>query len=241
MKITFAFCACLLLCNYTLAQHKDTHAVYWIRYQNNLAFSPTISWNNDIDNRRFIAPDVQTQLIYHSRLHLKKGRWDYAAGLTLSWAFASQPENPVQHPVVEVRPVAEVNYEVPFRKWLLQQRIRMDNRFFEEDKTETIFDGSTYVMRLRYRLQARVPLVRNSKGDPTVIFRIADEIMVNHRENFFDQQRLYLSGDFFVNKNWSVEAGYIHIYQQRFASDNFLQRHVLRFSLIHKLFLYKTS
>jgi hypothetical protein len=224
-----------------LAQQKDSHAVQWIRYQNQLNFTPRIFWNNEIDNRRFINPDVQTQLIFHSRLHYKTGRWDYAGGLTLSWAYASRPENPVQHPVTEVRPVVEASYEIPFKKWFLQHRIRLDHRFIEEDKMETVFDDANYIMRFRYRLQARIPLHIDSKGIPLISLRLADEVMFNHRENIFDQNRIYATGEFVFNKKWSIEAGYIHIYQQRYTTDDFLQRHVLRISVLHKLFLYKAG
>jgi hypothetical protein len=227
-----------LLVSASLYAQDNTHAVYWIRYQNQLNFSRKVFWNNEIDNRRFINPDVQTQFIFHSRLHYKTGRWDYAGGLTLSWAYASQPERPITHATLEVRPVIEVSYEIPIKKSLLQHRIRVDNRFFEEDKYETIFDGSTYVMRFRYRLQARIPLHSNDAGK-LFSLRLADEIMFNHKENIFDQNRVYVSFDQVLSKNWSIEAGYIYIYQQRFGSDEFIQRHVMRVSVLHKLFFYK--
>jgi hypothetical protein len=222
------------------AQGKDSHAVYWVRFQSQINFSPKTYWNNEVDNRRFIDPDVQTQLIYHSRLHYKTGRWDYAGGLSLSWAYGSSPENSVQHPTLEARPVLEASYEIPYRKWLLAQRFRIDNRFFEEDKLQTIFDATDYILRLRYRLQARIPIDKNADGIPTVSLRIADEVMVNYESNFFDQNRVYVSGEFIINKLWSAECGYIHIYQQRLGTDLFLQRHVLRFSVLHKLSLYRT-
>jgi hypothetical protein len=216
----------------------DTHAIHWIKYQNQLNFSPKLYWSNEIDNRRFINPDAQNQLIFHSRLHYKKGRWDYAGGLTLSWAYATFAEKPIKHPTLEARPVIEAGYEIPCRGFSLQQRIRIDNRFFEADKYETIFDGSTYVMRMRYRLQARIPMRKDTEGNPRTTLRIADEIMFNHRENLFDQNRIYFSSDWVVTKHWSVELGYVYIYQQRFGTEQFLQRHVLRFSLSHKLFFY---
>src|SRR5688572_2017013 len=103
--------------NIVIAQQKDSHGVHWIRYQNQLNFTPKIFWNNEFDNRRFINPDAQTQFIFHTRLHYKTGRWDYAGGISLSWAYASKPENPVQHAVMEARPVLEVSYEIPIRNW----------------------------------------------------------------------------------------------------------------------------
>jgi hypothetical protein len=231
----FAFLLLVVLATKTEAQ--DGHGVYWIRYQNQLLFSENISWSNEIDNRRFIDPDVQTQLIFHSRIHYKVGRWDYAGGLTLSNAFSAEPEKPISHPTTEVRPVIEASYDIPYKKWSLHQRVRIDNRFFEENKYEDIFDGTEYTMRIRYRVQARIPLL-NKSSTSKISIRLAEEIMLNHRENTFDQNRIYLTGDFMINKKLSVEAGYIYIYQQRFGKEIFLERHVLRFSILQKIFLY---
>jgi hypothetical protein len=221
-----------------VAQGKDSHATYWIRYQNQLNFSPRLFWNNEIDNRRFIHPDVQTQFIFHSRLHYKKDRWDYAGGLTLSWAYAPRPETRIQHATTEIRPVLEASYEVPFKGWALQHRVRIDNRFIEEDRFENIFDQSDYTMRFRYRVQTRISIHSGENGQPLISLRLANEIMFNHRENLFDQNRIYATGDFVINKAWSMEAGYIFIYQQRFGREEFFERHVLRFSVLHKLFFY---
>ena len=204
-------------------------------------FTPKITWNNEIDNRRFLDPDIETQFIFHSRLHYRTGRWDYATGISLSWAYASQAENSVRHAVMEARPVIEASYEIPMRKLFLSQRLRIDNRFIEEDKFNNIFDGSDYIMRLRYRVQTRVPLKRDENGIPLITLRIANEIMVNHRENFFDQNRIYMTSEFIINRHWAFEAGYIYIYQQRFGKDEFFERHVLRLSLTHKLFFYSAG
>jgi hypothetical protein len=234
----FAF---ILISKSALHAQPNNHAAYWLRYQNQLNFSSKISWTNEIDNRRFITPDYENQFIFHSRFHYKKGRWDYGTGLTLSWSYTTIPEKPISHATMEARPVIEASYEIPFKSFFLQQRLRIDNRFFEADKLETIFDGTTYVMRFRYRVQARIPLKYDHNNKPSVNLRIANEIMLNDRKNTFDQNRIYASVDFAITKNLSIETGYIFIYQQRLGTDLFLERNVLRLSLLHRLFLFKTD
>jgi hypothetical protein len=218
------------------AQSKTMQSIYWIRYQNQLVFSPQLLWNNEIDNRRFFGHDVQTQLILHSRVHYRKGSWTCGAGLSFSWAYAQSPEQPVAHPTLEVRPVAEVSHELLIRNVAIQNRFRVDNRFVEADEDAGIFQNSTYTARFRYRLQARLPVVK--QNDKTIVsVRLADEIMLNHRENTFDQNRIYLSTDVNISKRIAFEAGYIYIYQQRFGTGDFFIRHVLRFTFAHKIFL----
>lgn len=218
-----------------LSGQTRTQTLYWIRYQALLTFSPRLTWNNDIDNRRFINPDVQNQLIFHSRLHYKVHRWDFASGLTYSLAYAAIPETGYEHSLAELRPVAEVTYEIPIHKSFLAHRLRLDNRIFQETPEENVFEESFYVMRLRYRIQYRTALRKNESNVTTIGLRIADEIMANDRQNLYDQNRIYVTGEFLLSRQFSLEAGYIHIHQRRFGRDEYFSRNVLRFSVLHRI------
>lgn len=211
--------------------------LYWLRYQNQLVFNERWQWNNEIDNRRFINPDVQHQFIFHSRVHYRYNRWDFGAGFTTSLAYAFRPESVVSHPTTELRPVLEASYEIPIRQLLLQQRIRLDNRFFEEDSFDGLDGKYDFVGRFRYRIQVRFPLRKNKDDLQTVGMRIADEIMVNTSDNFFDQQRAYVSVDTRLSNRFTLETGYIHIYQQRRGAEEFFSRNVLRLSLLHRIMI----
>jgi hypothetical protein len=222
----------------TQAQHTVyRQTLYWIRYQAQLNFSPSLYWTNEADNRRFIDPDVENQLIFHSRLHYKKGPWDFGGGLTLSYAFAQRPETGYKNAVTEIRPVGEATHELNIGKVILANRIRIDNRFFEMNENKSIWTDSRYVLRMRYRIQARIPL-KISDNKSKVLLKVAEEIMFNHVSNFFDQNRIYVNTEFYLNDNFSIETGYIYIYQQRFGTTEFFSRNVLRFSLLHKINLY---
>jgi hypothetical protein len=211
-------------------------SLYWIRYQNQLTFSPKLYWNNEVDNRRFFEHDVQNQFIFHSRLHYKFNRWDFGGGLTASWIFTQKPENKSTHAAIELRPVVEVSHEIFLGSIAFQNRIRLDNRFLEEDPEKSIFNASIYVLRFRYRGQFRIPLKKNEEGASVIQLRVADEIMFNQKKNFFDQHRIYVTTDFILSKCFTFEAGYIYIYQQRFGSDDeYFQRHVARITLLHKI------
>jgi hypothetical protein len=212
-------------------------SLYWIYYQNQLNFSEKIYWVNIIDNRRFFDPNVENQLIFHSRLHYRTGRWDFGGGLTLSSIYSQIPEHKSTHVTSEIRPVVEVSYEQPLGDVRLQSRFRLDNRFLETSTQQNVLDTSIYVLRFRYRLQARVPLVKNEDHGVILQLRLAEEIMLNHKENIFDQNRIYATLDYALNKNFTIELGYIYIYQQRFAKDEFYSRNVIRLGLQHRVFL----
>lgn len=112
----------------------------------------------------------------------------------------------------------------------------LDNRFIEENRLDPFFENPNYTLRIRHRIQARIPLKSTQCGRMKYGIRVANEIMINHRENLFDQNRVYILGEYEISKNFTAEAGYIYIYQQRFGQDEFVQRHVLRLSVIHKIF-----
>ncbi len=209
--------------------------VYWLRYQAQVIFNEKWQWNNELDNRRFFNPDVQHQFIFHSRVHYKHDRWDFGGGFTTSLAYASRPEVIVSHPLTELRPVLEASYEIPLKKLFLQQRLRFDSRFFEEDRFDGLGGSYDFVGRIRYRIQTRFALKKNNDNVPTIAMRVADEVMVNTKDNFFDQQRFYVSVDKLLSNRFTLEAGYIHLYQQRRGVEEFFSRNVFRASLVHRI------
>lgn len=226
----------MMMSTCAFAQETHSQLLYWLRYQNMLIFSPQVYWTNEFDNRRFIDPDVENQFIMHSRVHYKKDRWDFATGLTYSLAYAAIPENGFKEPVEEIRPVIEASYEVPVRKMFIANRVRIDYRFFQSDPEQSVFEESFFVMRFRYRLQLRIPLKVNEDNVTTIGLRLADEIMFNNKENTYDQNRIYVTGEFYLSKKFSVECGYIYIHQQRYGTEDFFERNVLRFSILHRVF-----
>jgi len=227
---------CFLSAAPALSQRVVNHqSLYWIRYQNQLIFSPVFYWNNEIDNRRFFNPDVENQFIFHSRFHYKKGKWDIGTGLTLSWIYAQKPQNGYDHSTAEVRPVAEVSFDQPLGKVSFQQRLRLDNRFVEENQDQSVWEDSFFVFRMRYRAQLKIPLKTNTENITIISLRTAYEIMLNNKENTFDQSRVYLTGEFYLTKQFSLETGYIYIYQQRFGLDEYFSRNVFRFSVLHRI------
>ena len=211
-------------------------SVYWTRYQNHLFFSPRIYWNNEFDNRRFFHPDVQNQFIIHSHLHLKKNSWDFGAGVTLSWIYSQIQREVYDHPVAEIRGVTEASHQFQLGKVSVQNRLRIDHRFFQEDPAKSVFEESFFVMRFRYRAQIGIPLILVN-NETLLGLRLANEIMLNHTGNTFDQNRIYVTFDYKVMRNLTVEGGYIYIFQQRFGTDAFFERHVIRVTLLHKIWL----
>ena len=139
---------------------------------------------------------------------------------------------------MELRPFAEISNEQPIGKVTLQNRIRFDNRFLQNNPDVSVWDQSYYILRIRYRAQVDIPLKQNSEEINTISLRISDEIMFNTKANIFDQNRIDVTFDFYLNKHFSVQPGYVYLYQHRLKRDEYFSRNVLRFSLIHRISLY---
>jgi Protein of unknown function (DUF2490) len=230
----------LLLLSFTplYSQHVEHQSLYWLRYFSQITFSPAIQWNNEIDNRRFLNPDVENQLIINSHLHYSWKKWDVGGGLSFSWIFALRPELQYDFAIAEVRPFAEVSNEQQVGKITFQNRIRFDNRFIQSDPEISVWEESFYLLRIRYRAQMNIPLKKNAEQEPKISLRLSDEIMFNTKENTFDQNRVDVTLDFYLNKNFSIEPGYVYLYQHRLRIEEYFSRHVIRFSVIHRISLY---
>jgi hypothetical protein len=219
----------------TNAQTSAQQYQYWIRYQNQLSFSPSLYWVNEIDNRRYVDPDIAYQLIIHTRLHYKIKRFDFGAGLTYSLYFSSRSASTYDKPLSEIRPVVEASHEFPLWKVFIQNRIRVDDRYLQSGPEYSVFEESTHIYRFRYRLQLRIPITRNDDGTPRSLIRLSDEIMINSGHNdydLFDQNRIYISYETPLSKRLGVEVGYLYLHQELY------DKNVLRVALLHRIKRY---
>jgi hypothetical protein len=156
------------------------------------------------------------------------------AGMTFSWVYSQFPDRDYEHAVSEVRPFVEVAHELPLRKAFIQNKLRVDNRFFEVGDDAGVFEDFYYVTRIRYRLQFRFVLKRKEET-PVIGMRLADEIMFHTKQNHFDQNRVHASVDFLIMKSLSLEAGYVFLFQQRTGREEYFSRQVIRFTAIHRM------
>jgi len=219
-------------------QHVEHQSLYWLRYFNQIEFSPAIQWNNEIENRRFFNPDVENQFIINTHLHYSWKNWDVGGGSTFSWVFAQRPELQYDFANKEIRPFAEISNEQKIGKVYLQNRIRLDNRFIQSNPEVSVWEQSYYLLRVRYRMQWSMPLVINDEQIEKVSVRVSDEIMFNTKENVFDQNRVDVTFSFYLSKYFTVEPSYVFLYQHRLKVDEYFSRNVFRFTLVHSISTY---
>jgi hypothetical protein len=215
-------------------------SLYWLRYYNQLTLNSKLVWHNEIEDRRFLENNRQHHLIMHSRLHYKFfPNADAALGFTYSLQSPQDQHATIDLVVPEKRIVQEVNLSNPLTKRLIiQQRLRIDERFIHKNNGKELLDGYDFNFRFRYRLQAAYRINKLEATNATII-KLSDELMVNAGKNIvynhFDQNRIYVGIEQGINKTISAELGYLHWYQQRASGNQFFDRDIIRFTLNHKI------
>jgi len=239
--ITILFTLIFIASGYGHAQKSTTHQnLYWLRYYNQLSINQKFIWHNEIEERRFFQNNKANNLIIHSRLHYKiKPNLDVAAGLTYSEQGSQSPNTTTNFKVPEIRPVQELNYTLPIsRKFALQQRLRLDQRFIRSNDGSELQHGYRFNLRFRLSFQLLYKLNSDTSKKQTTV-KIANELMINAGKNItynqFDQNRIYIAIQQDFNKNIALELGYLKIYQQKAVGNQFLNRDIFRLSLYHRL------
>ena len=214
--------------------------LYWIRYYNQLKINQKWIWHNEIDDRRFFERNKQHHLIIHSRLHYKVLKnADVALGLTYSLQSPQDPNSVSDLVVPEKRFVQEINLNNPLsNRFSLQHRLRIDERLIRNNNELNLLEGYAFNFRFRYKLQGSYRLNREDATNQTIL-KISDELMFNAGKqiiyNQFDQNRIYAGLEQGLIENISAEIGYLYWYQQRATGDQFFDRNIIRFTLLHKI------
>jgi Protein of unknown function (DUF2490) len=234
----------LSFCFFAKAQNKVIahQNVYWLRYYNQLAFSPKLVFHTEFDNRKSFGTNQQQQAIFHARLFYQLPKnTEIAGGITYS--RQSQAESPTHLVVPEFRANQLATWTIPTTKRLaIQHRIWIEDRFQRHHDGKVLLEGYDFSLRFRYRLQAAFQLNKPENKLKTIA-KISDELMLNAGKkivyNYFDQNRFSVSIEQNINKNLSFETQYFRTFQQKPAGNQFASRNVLRLTLYHKIFLIK--
>ena len=212
--------------------------LYWLRYSSQIAFSPKLALQGEIENRSFFKHNRQHHFIFHSRLHYKFSKAEVAGGFTYSLQSPQDPESLSQLIVPELRTVQELHYQTRVsNKLSVTHRFRVDERFIRKNDGIKLQEGYDFNWRMRYRLMASLNLLILSEDLPTQI-KLANEIMVNAGKNIvfnrFDQNRVIVAFEQNLGRKTSIEFSYIYWYQQRSSGYQYYQRDISRITLSQK-------
>ncbi|WP_262918381.1 DUF2490 domain-containing protein [Telluribacter sp. SYSU D00476] len=211
------------------AQNRVHQQLYWTRI--NLQSQVSDKWqvNAEVDNRRFMDPDRQQQIIFQTQaLYTIRPGILGGTGVSLSWVYTPTKSGTMVVP--EIRPFQSIVVTQPLStRLILQHRYRIDERFFHKHDGIRLTEGYRFNWRFAYQAQLSYPVVAVKPGS---FLKISNDIMVNAGKNIasnFDQYRFYAGFEYPITPHWATEAGYMYIYQQ--GRQNLLVRDVLRLTI----------
>lgn len=233
---SFGPAAILVLISVTaFGQDKYIHqGSYWFRYYNQSKLSKNLTLHFEADERRLVNPSRQFQFFTHLHVHYQIKPWlDVAAGGSFIKTNSSKNLT-LAVPELRVWQEASITKMIS-PKWQFQFRYRLDDRFIHNNDKVVLLEGYHFNWRHRFRIQFYREIKKIS-DTRSLALRISDEIMLNTGDviHTFDQNRIFTSLEYRFDKHWSVETGYLNLYQSR-TDDGFYVRHIIRVTLHHKL------
>jgi hypothetical protein len=122
----------------------------------------------------------------------------------------------------EFRPYEELGIRSKLSNIDINNRIRIEERFFDPVENGHIKGPGTFNFRFRYSLMAGIPLFNLAKTDKDkkILLNVGDEVFLNAGKkivyNVFDQNRFLISPTIQFSKNFSVSF----TYNNQFAATN---------------------
>ena len=140
----------------------------------------------------------------------------------------------------EWRLYQEANRNDRLGRWSLQNRFRIEARFFKNRPDGPLGAGSSFNFRFRYRLQGLLPVAELSTSHGRrLMLSLADEVFVNAgsviEHNRFDNNRLVLGPVLQWNRDLHVGLLYNRQTGQRNRPDTWESSDVLWLTVTHRL------
>ncbi|MGI9546752.1 MAG: DUF2490 domain-containing protein [Flavobacteriaceae bacterium] len=131
---------------------------------------------------------------------------------------------------LERRTYQQVLWRAAIKKVTFLQRIRIEQRWHQVlDRTDGSVDRIRFSSRFRFLFSGAMQIFNNPKLpkltiSDEILFHVGNEIVYNA----FDQNRLFLGFNQRISKNWTVDYGYMMVYQQRYSGFEYDLNHTIR-------------
>ena len=228
----------IILPLFAICQKNIQHQrLVWYGYFQKVDLNDKWYIESEIQERHFVEPVAQHQLLLRSHLHRKlNSDWEVSAGFCTFFQNSNDPNSVVNLTVPELRPHIEFGYKQETRKLKIEHRYRTEFRFYHDVNPERtqLEDGYNFGnIRFRYRIQAVAPVYKDK-----LKVKISNELHINAGEkivkNVFDQNRLYAGLSYPASDNLSIDLGYMKWFQQR-SDGSFFDRDILRLTIYHNI------
>jgi Protein of unknown function (DUF2490) len=161
--------------------------------------------------------------------------------LTAAYAFVNLfPAGSTTISVPEHRPWQQIQWHTNYPKMKLMQWVRLEERWRRRLKNANeLSDDYSFNFRLRYSIQSQLPLSKKRFQPGTFSFVLSNEVFINFGKqivfNTFDQNRFFAGFNYHVNKRDNLQFGYINVFQQLAAGNQYRSINAMRLFYFHQL------
>ena len=126
------------------------------------------------------------------------------------------------------------------------QYARLEERFRRKIKDNNeLAEGYNFNYRVRYNFLATVPLSKNNFAPNTWSLVFNDEAHINFGKqvvyNYFDQNRFFVGLSYHVNASDNIQFGYLNVFQQLPAGNQYRNIDAIRLFYFHNLDLRRSN
>jgi hypothetical protein len=155
---------------------------------------------------------------------------------TVGYAYQNQPGHDGAADQLEHRGWQQFQW-MEKKSWFnLMQWIRFEQRFRKTGE-ETEYDFSNY--RIRYNIALTFPLNKKEVTAKTPFLFANNEVFINFGKevvnNYFDQNRFFLGFGYQFTKHTNAQLGYMNVFQQLPAGNQYVSSDVIRLFVFHNL------
>ncbi len=222
-----------LIISFAAAQHSTTHAsMLWFNYSHSLRIAQHWSIGNDVQVRtwdwteRWSQFGVRTGATYQLNKH-------FSASAGFAWFGTARYINDDIVIPNEWRPWEEIAYVIKCKKIDFSQRLRLEQRFFQQlagSKKLSVYKERT---RLRYRFEFTLPIKKEK-----IEVAIGNEVMINpgHLNDSlaFDQNRTFIHLNYRLSEHTTFQFQFIKLIQWQAAGNLLDDQNVFRFGINQK-------
>jgi len=194
-----------------IAQNKNTDHLqqHWLQYAGE--FRSNEKWSTTLEGSyRSIDTDphgsqVLARLSAGYRLH---SNWKFSLGMAnvAGWRSGILFRN-------EVRPHQELLHKKEYGRCSLEERIRVEERFYQSPETSIMDRTNEFNMRYRLRLLFQVELFKLGDPERMLVMDLGNEVFLKSGQQtsgrWFDQDRILIGPSVQFNKDLSVSLHYV--------------------------------
>jgi Protein of unknown function (DUF2490) len=223
------------------SQKQTTHVEQvWLAYCNQTRFSNKWGLWADLHLRtkedfftNFSTSIVRAGLTYYLNDNTK-----LTAGYAYVNHFPAEGHKNISQP--EHRPWQQVQWHTKYQRVRLMQWVRLEERFRREIiSDDELGDGYNFNWRVRYNFLTAIPLAKKAFAPGTWAFILNDELHVNAGKeivyNYFDQNRFFIGFSYHLNAHDNIQFGYMNVFQQLAAGNQYKSIHAARIFYFHNL------